>query len=418
MNAGNVSFKCVEGHGYPFSFFGDIETMVECPTCQGNLFLDNQFDDSSPEFFRTEHSFWEYMSHLLPPELTESRISLGEGKTPLIQSNLVTSNKTGGIYFKDESQNPTKSYRDRAAALLVAHALTLKVKSIFSASNGNMGAAISAYSARAGIAARIFSVRGLDVGKKSQILTYGGILFDGHADINKAIQVCLENQIKEDGYQGTAELNPISILAQKTISYEIVADGVIPDEIFISIGNGGTLFSIWQGFNDLLNLGIIEKVPRMIGARVVNDTKTKILPLLESQKFSQRDLLEYALKQSGGKIIDVSEKEIGIAVSNLARTEGFFVEPASAAAFAALSKHDGGKDLNQVVILTGTGLKAPIVIEAISNKDNFYTAAKFQKKMNLRLSILDQLNQAGELHGYGIYQGMKDMRSKQAVYQH
>lgn len=418
MIGGKAFFKCAGEHEFPFNLAQDVDRLSECPTCQRNLFLVNQFPATSKEFFQQEHGFWQYMEHLLPEGLIQTTFSLGEGNSPLIKSNMDIKDGTKKIYFKDESQNPTKSYRDRAAALLVAHASSLNAKTIFSASNGNMGAAISAYSARAGLTARIFGVHGLDVGKKSQILTYGGILFDGHADFNKAIQACWENQIKEGGYQGTAELNPLSMLAQKTISYEIVADDVVPDEIFISIGNGGTLFSIWQGFQDLLDLAVIDKVPRMIGARVVEDTRTKILPLLESQKYSQRDLLNMALKNSGGKIIDVNEKEIGEALSNLARTEGFFVEPASAAAFAALTKHDGGKDLNQVVILTGTGLKAPIVIEAISNKDNFYTAAKFQKKMNLRLSILDQLNQAGDLHGYGVYKGMRDMCSKQAVYQH
>ncbi|MHA1716695.1 MAG: pyridoxal-phosphate dependent enzyme, partial [Promethearchaeota archaeon] len=292
---------------------------------------------------------------------------------------------------------------------------------IFTASSGNIGASISAYSARAGLITRVFSPKSIDVGKKSQILNYGGVLLDHFTNLNDAINSCLTAQIQENAYQATPELNPLSIFAQKTISYEIYSSGMVPDEVYISMGNGGTLFSIWQGFDDLIRLGLLDRVPRIIGISIIRKDETRILPLRESQDFTQLDLAKYALDASGGLSMEVNEYDVSRAISLLARTEGLFVEPASAAAYAGLLKsNDKGDDgLKKIVILTGTGLKAPFVIDALIPKKTIHFS--LQKKMNLRLTILEQLNamdSLGGLHGYGIFQNIKNKCSKQAVYQH
>ncbi|MHA1794284.1 MAG: pyridoxal-phosphate dependent enzyme [Promethearchaeota archaeon] len=419
--SGKIKLKCLNGHELPINFNLFSEPSVHCPECGSSIFLENSFNGKDALYFSKAHLYWEYIEKLLPDGIVKKRISLGEGGTPLIKSKSIGSfgKSKGKIYFKDESRNPTKSYRDRAASLLVSHAVSLNHATIYSASNGNMGAAIAAYSARAGLAARIFSVKDIDIGKKSQILTYIGYIEDRFLTIDGATKECINRALDDDGYQATAELNPLSLLSQKTIAYEINSSGVIPDEIYISIGNGGTLFSIWQGFNDLKSMGLIEKVPRMIGAQINENHATSIIALLESKKFSQRDLAEYAIEKSNGIIVDVTQDEISKAISVLAKNEGLFVEPASAAAYAALLKHPGANDdFSRVVILTGTGLKAPIVIEMITEKRDFYTASRFQKKINLRINILAQLESVSELHGYGIYLSMKNRCSKQAVYQH
>jgi threonine synthase len=396
-----------------------LEELHKCPECDKSLFIQSLFPETSTELFSARRGFWKYLEMLVPERFLMQRASLGEGNTKLIESSQSREDGSGRVFFKDESQNPTRSYRDRAAALLVAHAKSLQCKQIFSAGDGNMAAAISAYAAKAGMVARIFSDKKIDIGKKAQILTYGGILFDNHANINDAIDDCLNKQVEEGGYQATAELNPLSMLAQKTIAYEILADQVLPDEVYVPCGNGGTLFSLWQGFCDLREAGIIEKVPRMQGA-IVSSDDSRISSLRES-KFSQRDLMEIAIRESEGDKIAVTDEEISGAISTLARIEGLFVEPATAAAYAALLKKDSSDQEARVVILTGTGLKAPSVIEALLTKD--HASPEFvQNKMNLRLKILDQLKQAGDegLHGYRIYSFVnKEVScSRQAIYHH
>jgi threonine synthase len=398
-----------------------LETFHKCPECDKSLFIQSYFDDGAADFFKIRHDFWDWLRVLVPERVFAQRVSLHEGNTKLLESSQSQETICGKIYFKDESQNPTRSYRDRAAALLVAHARSLQCKQIFSAGDGNMAAAISAYAARAGLVARIFSDRKVDIGKKAQILTYGGILADEYSNINEAIDYCLNKQFEENGYQATAELNPLSMLAQKTISYEIVTDGVVPDEVYVPCGNGGTLFSLWQGFRDMHETGTIGKMPRMQGATISGDD-SRISPLKES-KFSQRDLMDVAISESGGDKVEVSDDEISNAISALARTEGLFVEPATAAAYAALLKKPSSDDQVRVVILTGTGLKAPSVIEALLNKDRASPDSLFiQNKMNLRLKILDQLKQAGDegLHGYKIfsYVNKEVACSRQAIYHH
>ncbi|HME50980.1 MAG TPA: pyridoxal-phosphate dependent enzyme [Candidatus Lokiarchaeia archaeon] len=416
------SIRCWDGHQVPAGKLDSLESFHKCPECDKSLFIQSHFEDSNRDFFGGHHEFWDWLRLMVPATIINNQITLREGNTKLVASIQMQEPSTGKVWFKDESQNPTRSYRDRAAAVLVAHARSLQCRQIFSAGDGNMAAAISAYAARAGLSARIFSDKKIDIGKKAQILTYGGILDDSYSDINDAIDDCLNKQFEEGGYQATAELNPLSMLAQKTIAYEIITEGgIIPDEVYVPCGNGGTLFSLWQGFCDMQVMGIIDKMPRMQGATISSED-TRISPLKES-KFSQRDLMEVAINESGGNKIEISDDEISNAISTLAQNEGLFVEPATAAAYAALLKINAGEDVIRVVILTGTGLKAPSVIEALLNKDRATPDSLFvQNKMNLRLKILDQLKQAGDagLHGYKIfsYVNKEVSCSRQAIYHH
>ncbi len=417
-----LEIRCEEGHILPFDRINSPDALFKCPVCDKNLYIQELPGPSMQDAgMKGKMEFWDRLKRALPPVFFQERVSLGEGNTKLVES---TENQGGAgelVYFKDESQNPTRSYRDRAASLLTTHAKILHCKEVFCASTGNMGASVSAYAARAGLVARVFSDRNIDIGKKAQIKTYGGVLFDSYLSMNDSMDDCLKHQIAEGGYQATAEFNPLSMLSQKSIAYEIVADGIIPDEVYISIGNGGTLFSLWQGFNELHASGVIPSMPRMIGASLSTEGP-RISPLKES-KFSQRDLMENAIGESGGEKTMIAESEITNAISTLARTEGLFVEPATAAAYAALMKRANRESgLKRVVILTGTGLKAPNVIDALISRVNSNSDLFVQTKMNLRLKILEQLSQAGAagLHGYKInaYINQEIPCTRQAVYHH
>lgn len=426
MRLGITRLRCIHGHAISLSWDRVIEIPFECPSCEKpTLFIDHELDRANAGFFQQPRSFWEYMDALLPPAFTAARVSLGEGNTPVAPGR--SGAALANVFFKDESMNPTKSYRDRAAALLVSHAKALQFRTVCAASNGNLGASLSAYAASAGLVARVHSLVNMDIGKKSQVLTYGGVLFDSHPDYNSAVRACVRDQEREGGYQATSELNPLVILAQQTIAYEMFASKVVPDEIYVSVGNGGTLFSIWKGFNDLALMGLIKKVPEIIGAEVSGDPATKISDLKESSDVSQRGMMYHAIDSSGGEIVQVTDEDISNTIPVLARAEGYFVEPASAAAYAALlarslDNERESQNRARAVILTATGLKAPIIIDALAKRDGPPMEKVFHARMNLRLHILEQLLQAGTegLHGYGIYTSIKKEMNctKQAIYLH
>ncbi len=420
--------RCPENHDASWDLEKRQEIPSECATCGNPVFITHEGDVKrrASTFFKHQHSFLEYIGFLLPDRLEVNKVTLGEGNTPFLKGNQVNlkdehDGNQPRIHFKDESSNPTKSYRDRGAALLVAHAVMLGYKDVCCASSGNMGASIAAYAAKAGISAKIFSDSTIDEGKKSLILAFGGKLDDEHATLDDAVEACVDAQISENAYQATAELNPLTMVAQKTIAYEIIASGLIPDEIYVPLGNGGTLFSIWQGFNDLKEWEIIPKAPRMVGAALEPGSGSKIYPLIESSGLSLRTLAEKALHQSKGTITIVTDAQVTTAMSALARGNGLFVEPASAAAYAAMTMDNTAtnRDATKVIILTGTGLKTPSVIDALFNQD-IKGFRFFHGSMNLRLKILEQISKSGRagLHGYAIYTTLKSECSKQAVYMH
>ncbi|MFX0036904.1 MAG: pyridoxal-phosphate dependent enzyme, partial [Candidatus Hermodarchaeota archaeon] len=150
-------------------------------------------------------------------------MSLGEGGTPCRNSKKY-GEKIGleKLFFKDETQNPTNSFKDRAAALLVSHARSWDFEKIVCASNGNQGASIAAYSSLEGIECSNIIPKEIDVGKKAQMIAYNSDLKIIGETVDDAIDYVLNNKNFEDYYQATPELNPLTLEAQKTIAFEIV----------------------------------------------------------------------------------------------------------------------------------------------------------------------------------------------------
>ena len=207
-------------------------------------------------------------------------VSLGEGGTPLHKAERLA--KTIGLkdlYLKDETRNPTNSYRDRAAALLTSNAIDHHLETLVCATNGNMGASLAAYSAKAGLNCHVIVPKVVDVGKLAQMLAYDAIIEEYGDIVDDSIRKA-EALAKETGwYQATAELNPLVVEAQKTISYEIYEQFGVPEWILVSMGSGGTIYSVWKGFKELKQLGLTKTLPKMVGvqpegcASIVNASK-------------------------------------------------------------------------------------------------------------------------------------------------
>jgi threonine synthase len=405
-----------------------------CEKCGGAL----EYEIESPENRELKLSgpprFWKYRP-LLPP--VKHLVSLGEGGTPLHKAERLA--KTVGLrelYLKDETRNPTNSYRDRAAALLTSNAIDLQCDTLVCATNGNLGASLAAYSAKAGLICHVVVPKIVDVGKLAQMLAYDAVIEEFGEILDDSIRKA-EALAKETGwYQATAELNPLAIEAQKTISYEVHEQFGIPEWFIVSMGSGGTIYSIWKGFKELEQLGITDSLPKMVGVQpegcasiVTTLTKgrstlektlnpsTRALAILVAEPL-QGELAIRAIKESNGLAIAVSDSEIFAAELQIAKLEGMFAEPASSATIAALKKlRDERKTSNKdsvVCLITGSGLKATDVLQALTKKQK---TAVLGLELSTKEKILRILSK-GATYGYDVWKILGKTMTRGAVYQH
>ncbi|MEM3546428.1 MAG: threonine synthase [Candidatus Bathyarchaeia archaeon] len=407
-----------------------------CLKCGGTLEF-TLFDDLNVGeiSFKNINSMWRYRSILPIPDDWDP-ISLMEGHTPLIKAeNLGNNFKLRKLYLKDESRNPTGSFRDRAASLMVTWAYKTDFKTLIAASDGNMGVSLAAYAAKTRLNCKVIIPKNVDEGKILQLLIYGSELSEYGKYLDEAIDRTIKLAEEQNAYQATPELNPLSIEAQKTISYEIWEQlGETPDVVVVPVGSGGLLFSIWKGFMELKKLGFTNKVPRFLAvqsegcAPIVEafrknseiieplNPKTRASAILVRRPTYGAKVLEI-LRQSG-MAISVRDDEIFKAERMLARLEGLFVEPSSSSTVAALMRLSKEGILNPdeitVCILTGSGLKVPSIFESMGYRKRMFEVG-FETSMKFR--ILSSLSK-GERHGYSIWKSLGGIISPQAVYQH
>ena len=256
-----------------------------CEKCRGTLEVATELPEAGKVKFSVQQGFWKY-KQMLPP--VKHIISLGEGGTPLHKAERLAK-KIGlkDLYLKDETRNPTHSYRDRAAAFLTSNAIDQGYEALVSASNGNMGASLAAYCAKAGLVCHVVVPKVVDVGKLAQMIAYDAVIEESgdivDDSINKAAALA-----KETGwYQATAELNPLVVEAQKTIAYEICEQTDNPDWVLVPMGSGGTIYSLWKGFRELKQLGLAKSLPKMVGIQPEG-----CAPIVNALKAGKSDVLK------------------------------------------------------------------------------------------------------------------------------
>lgn len=379
---------------------------------------------------------WRYKSVLPVPE-EWTPVSLVEGLSPLVRAvNLGEKSGLRHLYLKDDSRNPTGSFRDRAASLMVTWAYRLGFKKVLAASNGNMGASLAAYTAKVGLSCRIVVPRNVDEGKIIQLLIYGSEVEEHGLYLDDAIEKVSEIGGESDVYQATPELNPLSLEAQKTIAYEVWEQlDRIPDVVVTPVGSGSCLYSIWKGFKELQEAGLVSETPRMVavqaeGCAPIVDAfkkggksaelvspKTKATAILVRKPIYYAEVLE-ALKDSCGTAVAIKDEEMFRAERELARLEGLFVEPSSSSTIASLPKllEAGFIEPGETVVcvLTGSGLKAPNISDFLSYRRR---VVELSPETGMKVRILSILVKGGR-HGYGIWKTLKGAISLQAVYQH
>ena len=304
-------------------------------------------------------------------------ISLGEGATPLVHlPRLGAAIGLSNLHVKIEGMNPTGSFKDRGMVVAVAKALEAGARSLICASTGNTSASAAAYGAAAGLEVVVVLPKGaIAAGKLLQALMAGArvVAIDGNFDA--ALAVVRELAARPDHpITLVNSVNPHRLAGQKTAAFEICDDlGQAPDALAIPVGNAGNISAYWAGFTDYATAGIVERRPRMLGfqaagaapiveGRVVEHPET-IATAIRIGNPASWTLATRARDESGGRIDAVTDDEILAAYRDLARLEGIFCEPSSAASLAGLTKLARAGELDRdaliVAVLTGTGLKDP-----------------------------------------------------------
>ena len=369
--------------------FDPEEVIYTCSSCGDLLtieYLDISVEEIKESWQTRPISVWRYRE-LLPILDSTEPVSLGEGGTGLHKCRRLEDHLgLSDIYVKNEGENPTGSFKDRGMTVGVTRALELKMSYVACASTGNTAASLSAYAARSGIRSVILiPAEKVALGKLVQSVAHGAKVIQIRGNFDEALNLIREVCRRERIYLLNS-LNPYRLEGQKTLAFEL-RDQLSPDppeNVIVPVGNAGNISAIWKGFCELKTLGMIEETPRMIGvqaegaapiAHAIEENSDVIKPVKNPETVATAIRIGSpvnwkkalrAVRDSGGMVETVSDEEILEAQKILARYEGIFVEPASAASIAGLKKIVSNglldRDERTVCITTGHGLKDPQVI--------------------------------------------------------
>jgi threonine synthase len=339
---------------------------------------------------KRQRGVWKYRE-LLPVNDPKNIVTLGEGGTPFLPAHRL-GEKLGlaNLWLLDDTRNPTASFKDRPMTVGVSKAVELGYKTVVSASSGNAAAALSAYSAKAGLRCITFVPEMASIGKLAQLTMYGahvvkvrGLESGEDPTVKMLKAVCDKNNWYPCPSFGP--MNPYQAEGPKTMAYEII-EGLgweIPDWVFVPVGAGGALAGNWKGFLDFQKLGFIKSMPRMAAVQ-----STGCAPVIRAyeQGAGPKDIVPWempdsiatglmdpypwdgdaaivAIRSSHGTAVSVSNEEILEAQRKLAKLEGIFAEPSGVTSLAGLIKERESIDRADCVVveITGSGLKDPNV---------------------------------------------------------
>ena len=361
-----------------------------CPADGGNLDVILDYPALSQLsmdelILREEPSLWRYLPLLPISQLVGDGTPLrAAGWTPTFSPpGLRESLGLDYLWVKDESSNPSASFKDRASAVLVARAREIGAEVVVTASTGNAGAALAGMAAAVGHKAVIFAPKAAPPAKIAQLRVYGAtvILVDDNYDA--AFQLSLETTEEFGWYNRNTGYNPFTAEGKKTAAFEIWETVLAPNDfdrpacIFVSVGDGNIISGIHKGFKDLYEIGQIEVMPRIFGiqstgsAAIYNAYKAGNENIVAVAADTLADSISVnlpsdglralrAATQTNGAYLAVEDSAILEAITDLGRV-GIFSEPAAATAYAGLKKavQDGIiTPQDPVVVLnTGSGLK-------------------------------------------------------------
>jgi threonine synthase len=288
----------------------------------------------------------------LPLSKDAAIVSLGEGSTPLLPAPRIGARLGAEVFLKWEGGNPTGSFKDRGMTVAVSQALADGARAVVCASTGNTAASAAAYAARAGLEAVILQPEGAVArGKLAQARAVGA-----KVEVRPTFEEALA-EARELEARGTHvlvnSLNPLRLQGQKTAAFEIVEEmGTAPDILALPYGGGGNLCAYALGFGEEG-----PGMPRLLAGEAANRAGT-VASAIRISEPAHAEAAQRAVENSGGAVVSVEDAAILEAWQLLAREEGLFCEPSSAAGLAALLADPPG-DARVVCVITGHGLKDP-----------------------------------------------------------
>ncbi len=371
------------GTSYP------AEALYVCDNCLGPL--EAVYDRAAQKKTVTRariasgpNNLWRYQALL--PARRNARVDLNAGFTPLIRANnLARELGLKNLYLKNDTVNPSFSFKDRVVAIAASKALELRLPALACASTGNLAGAVAAHAARAGLPAYVFVPADLEPAKIAGAAVYGANIIAVNGNYDQVNRLATE---AADAYGwGFVNINlrPYYAEGSKTLGFEVAEQlgWRAPDRVIVPIASGALFTKIWKGFNEFADMGLIEpRFPKMIGVqaegcapvanawregtRDVQAIKPKSLAksLAIGNPADGRFVIDVA-KESGGAVISIREDEIVQGIELLARTEGIFAETAAGVVISGLNQIAREVDPEETIVayITGNGFKT---IDAIT----------------------------------------------------
>lgn len=363
-------------------------TWTTCPRCgPADGILDIGYDLDrvraawhSRPLSERPRNHWRY-EELLPLEPSAVRHDWSVGWTPIIDSTrLARQLGLAQLLFKDEGRNPTASFKDRASSVGVAHALQIGAKTIACASTGNAASSLAGHAALAGMPAMIFVPQAAPEPKLAQLQVFGAKVFAVKSSYDAAYDLCSKACQEFGWYNRNCAINPVLVEGKKTAGLEVAEQchemNAMPDWVAVSVGDGCTLAGIWKGLTQMHELGVIDRVPRLIAAQAAEvaplryamendhlpppgDGKTIADSIDVHVPRNWRKAI-HAIKEAHGELVPVSDEAI-LEAMRMAGRQGVFAEPAAAASLAAVVAAIESQIIHPnervLVMITGSGLK-------------------------------------------------------------
>ena len=404
MNELLLGLRCSE-----CSSFFDPSGFYCCPKCGGIL-------ESVYEYEKVQKNFkgedlWKY-GQLLP---TRSRSNLFVGATPLYKPIFLNERLGLDLWVKDETKNPTHSLKDRASAIVTVLAKELGYKEVTCASTGNAATSLAGLSASEGLKSYIFVPRTISLPKLVQLQAFNARIIKIDASYDDCYDLCNKLAGRYGWYNRNTAYNPYTLDGKKTVAFEIAEqlDWEVPDKVFVPVGDGCIISSVWKGFVELEKIGLTDGLPELIGVQAegckpLKEAFDKNLDDVIAEPNTLADSIAVGKPRNGfmalrdvrdskGKFVSVTDEEMFEAMKLLGATTGIFGELAGVASIAAVKKEIAEKNLDGservVALITGSGLKdieaatkllkRPVMIEADEDKIREHIDADVKGHQNL-----------------------------------
>jgi len=373
----------------------DITTRFACDECFGPVEMKYEFGTVGRAAIEAgPKSIWRYRDLLPVPYDVAEKVNLAPGFTRLVRTdNLAREFGMRSLHVKDDSGNPTHSFKDRVVAIALEAARTFGITTLSASSTGNLAGAVAAAATRAGLRSCVFIPADLEPGKVLMAAVYGGdlVALEGnYDDVNRFCSELIGDPIGENWGFVNMNLRAFYAEGSKTLAYEIAEQlgWRLPEQIVIPIASGSQLTKIDKGFRELIDLGLVEDRPyKIFGAQATGcspvataykDGQDVVRPqkpdtIAKSLAIGNPADGPYVLdiaRRTGGAVEDVSDPEVVEGIRLLARTEGIFAETAGGVVVGTLTKllKDGrlDPDAETVILNTGDGLKTLNAVEGFA----------------------------------------------------